>query len=179
MAKLIESIELDDLFVESDFLAESHIDLDDLDLALVQQGALHYKYGKLASVAMKVKVLAEIQYDSAKRILGDTQARIHEELREQRTASGDKTTDKLLENLTRLSPDYEKAVKALTRTRKALAEALYEFSILALGEKIFAKRSEMLITLGIKQKSMYNSENSEVRTTEGYARSEVRTPQNR
>ena len=167
MKTLIESIDIDDLFVEFDFLAESSIDLDDLDTALIQQGALHYKYGKLAAVALKVKTLAEIQYDSAKRNLTDTLARMHEQLREERLASGEKTTDKLLENLAKQTPEYEKALKALTKVRKTLAEVAYEASILALGEKVFAKRAEMLITLGIKQKSMINSENAEVRANTG------------
>ncbi len=176
MSKLIAEIDVANLFHETDFLEESYIDLDDLDKALVEQGALHYKYGKLASVALKMKTLSEIQVDSAKRNLADVQASVHEQIREQRTVSGEKTTDKLLENLTRESPEYTKAVKAWTKARKASVEATYEASILSVGEKVFAKRAEMLITLGIKQKSMFNSENAEVRNSDALSKDVPKSP---
>lgn len=145
---LIQQLDDSELFNEPNFLKDAHIDVDDFNEENVRHSELHYHYGKLFSFGKKACAVAELRVDLAKRDEKTALAAAHERIRKERTEAGEKCTEALLENESRLSPEYEKALKHYTECKEVAINAEFEESLLAIGEKVFSKRVDLLKTLG-------------------------------
>jgi uncharacterized Rmd1/YagE family protein len=131
---LIKQLDDTELFNETDFIKDAHIDVDDFNEEAVRHPELHYHYGKLHSFGhygklhsfgKKANAVAELKVHLAKLDMQTALAAAHERIRKERTEAGEKCTEALLDNESRLSPEYTESLATL-----------------------FSKRTEILKTVG-------------------------------
>ena len=145
---LIQQLDASELFNEPDFLKDAHIDVDDFNENVVRQSELHYHYGKIFSFAKKAEAVAGLRVHLAKLGMQNNLSAAHERIRKERTEAGEKCTESLLENESRLSSEYAEALAHFTECKEQHIESEFELSLLEIGERVFAKRVELLKTMG-------------------------------
>jgi hypothetical protein len=148
LPSLIQQLDDSELFNETNFLKDAHIDVDDFNEEAIRQPELHYHYGKLHSFGKRANSVADLRVHLAKLDLQTALAAAHERIRKERTEAGEKCTEALLENESRLSEEYTKALKHFTECKEAAITSDFEANLLEIGERVFSKRTEMLKTVG-------------------------------
>jgi hypothetical protein len=145
---LIKQLDDSELFNETDFRKDAHIDIEDFNEEAVRHPELHYHYGKLHSFGKKTNAMAELKVHLAKLDMQTALAAAHERIRKERTEAGEKCTEALLDNESRLSPEYTEALATFTEAKQSQIETEFEASLMEIGERVFSKRTEILKTVG-------------------------------
>lgn len=145
---LIQQLDASELFTETDFLKDAHIDVDDFNEAIIRQPELHYHYGKLYSFGKRAEAVAALRVDLAKRDLQTSLSAAHERIRQERTEAKEKVTEALLENESRQADEYTEALSHYAECKELQIETEFEASLLEIGERVFSKRTELLKTIG-------------------------------
>ncbi len=136
------------VFEETDFLKDLKIDFDNFNLTVQLHPHLFWKYGKLARLASRELSRHQLHVDALAEKVKTVKAEVAEAIRERLINKNEKVTEKLVENLTLADRTYIAAVDELNEARQRQVELEFEASILALAEKIFSKRSDLLVMVG-------------------------------
>lgn len=146
-ATLIQQLDASELFVETDFLKDAKIDIDHIDQEATDHPQLYYRYGKLHAFGRKAYAEASLKLDLAKREIKAAQSAAHERIRNERLATGEKVTESLLENESLQSEEYKVAIRNYREASEEQIQAEFENILLEVGEKVFSKRSDLLVAL--------------------------------
>ena len=154
---LIAALSDDELFSEADFLKDADIDPSNLQSAIVKHSGQYYRYGKLHAVAMRLEEEAKLAVETRKSEVALVAAELETLYREQTASSARRTTDGAIRALVIADMKYMGVADALRDAETALSEAKFTKNILSLAEKVFARRSDLLQTLGYMDYAERNS----------------------
>ena len=153
-------IELDEdvQFKESDLEHDLEFDMDTLQTAIIRHGGLYWKYGKMHALAIRVGSEMQTQIEAQKREMDLLESQLNEYYRGQLLASGEKATEKAIDVQVKKDVKYLQAADRMAQLRSELIMHQYTENILALAEKIFSKRTDLLTTLGFMFRSTAESD---------------------
>jgi hypothetical protein len=172
--KPLVTVNTDETFEEDVFSAELDIDLGNLQEALTTHGGRYFRYGKLHAIAEKILGEQQLALEIEKRSHETLEAKLNESYRTELLSKPDvKVTEKLIASLVLQDENYLNSQVEIDSIKAQLIELQFTTSILALAEKIFSKRTDVLTTLGYMARSERESDGLQIMSSRRTQRSEV------